>query len=282
MWRATTRFVTDAKLLGWKSELVEQGPLWKLYRVRFQFDGDRFYELELKMVADHPYAYVTERNNFRLRIAELPHPLCGRGGHMAHGKCYTRWGVADQLRILMKENFDPDICYTPETFSYGFARDPLKHDAVKVWTAIRPVFPWTGPWLGTYSTDEKKKDLIAIVGRDAAHWEYPDSSIHSVHLTPGLHAEIHSGIEPPPLERVVDHIDRVVELAGIDHVGLGSDFDGVTSLPRGLEDCSKLPALTRALLDRGYPEAAVIKILGGNFLRVFREVERVAEDSGGG
>ena len=213
VWRATSRFVTDAKLLGWKSELVEQGPLWKLYRVRFQFDGDRFYELELKMVVDHPYAYVTERNNFRLRLAELPHPLCGRSGHMAHGKCYKRWGVADQLRILMKENFDPDICYTPETFCYGFARDPLKHDAVKVWTAVRPVFPSVdAPWLGTYSTDQKKNDLIAIVGRDAAHWEYPDSSINPHHLTPGVNAEMHFVDEPGehayyriPMARAVRH-----------------------------------------------------------------------------
>ncbi len=213
VWRATSRFVTNAKLLGWKSELVEQGPLWNLYRVRFRFDGGRFYEIDLKMVVDHPYAYVTERNNFRLRLAELPHPLCGPGGHMAHGKCYTRWGVADQLRILMKESFDPDICYTPETFCYAFARDPLKHDAVKVWTAIRPVFPSVdAPWLGTYSTDEKKNDLIAIVGRDAAHWEYPDSSINPHHLTPGVNAEVHFVDEPGehayyriPVARAVRH-----------------------------------------------------------------------------
>ena len=213
VWRATSRFVTDAKLLGFRTELVEQGPLWKLYRVRFEFDGGRFYELDLKMVVDHPYAYVTERNNFRLRIAELPHPLCGESGHMAHGKNYIRWGVADQLRILMKENFDPDICYTPETFSYGFAQDPLKHDEVKVWTAVRPVFPSVdAPWLGTYSTDDKKNDLVAIVGRDAAHWEYPDSSINPHHLTPGVNAEMHFVDEPSehayyriPVARAVRH-----------------------------------------------------------------------------
>jgi hypothetical protein len=213
VWRGSSRFVTNAKLLGWTSELVEQGPLWKRYRVRFKFDGGRFYELDLKMVVDHPYAYVTERNNFRLRLAELSHPLCGPSGHMAHGKCYTRWGVADQLRILMKENFDPDVCYTPETFCYGFAQDPLKHDEVKVWTAVRPVFPSVdAPWLGTYSTDEKKNDLIAIVGRDAAHWEYPDSSINPHHLTPGVNAEMHFVDEPGehayyriPVARAVRH-----------------------------------------------------------------------------
>jgi len=213
VWRTTSRFVTEAKVLGWKAELLEQGPLWKLYRVRFQFDGDRFYDLDLKMVVDHPYAYVTERNNFRLRIAELPCPWSDPSGHMAHGKSYTRWAVADQLRILMKENFDPDICYTPETFCYGFAQDPMKHDEVKVWTAVRPVFPSVdAAWLGTYSTDEKKNDLIAIVGRDAAHWEYPDSSINPRHLTPGVNAEIHFVDEPGegayyriPVARAVRH-----------------------------------------------------------------------------
>ena len=126
VWRATSRFVTDAKLLGWKGELVEQGPLWKLYRVRFQFDGDRFYELELKLVVDHPYAYVTERNNFRLRMAELPHPLCGPGGHMAHGKCYTRWGVADQLRLLMKENFRPGYLLHPRDVQLRLCPGPAE------------------------------------------------------------------------------------------------------------------------------------------------------------
>jgi len=213
VWRATSRFVTDAKLLGWKGELVEQGPLWKLYRVRFQFDGDRFYELDLKMLVDHPYAYVTERNNFRLRLAEIPHPWSAPDGHMTHGTSYTRWGVADQLRILMQENFDPDICYTPETFCYGFAQDPLKHDAVKVWTVIRPVFPSVdAPWLGVFSSDPQKNDLIAIVGRDAAHWEYPDSSINPRHLSPGVNAEIHFVDEPGehgyfriPVARAVRH-----------------------------------------------------------------------------
>ena len=213
VWRATSLFVTDTKLLGWKGELVEQGPLWKLYRVRFEFDGDRFYELELKMLPDRPYAYVTERNNFRLRLAELPCPWSDPSGHMAHGKSYARWAVADQLRILLKENFDPDICYTPETFCYAFAQDPLKHDAVNVWTAIRPVFPSVdAPWLGAYSTDEKKNDLVAIVGRDAAHWEYPDSSINPRHLSPGVNAEIHFVDEPGehayyriPVARAVRH-----------------------------------------------------------------------------
>lgn len=81
----------------------------------------------------------------------------------------------------------------------------------------------------------------------------------------------------PGLDQLIAHIDHVVKLVGPDHVGLGSDFDGVDSLPVGMEDCSKLPAITRALLQKGYKEKDIEKILGGNLLRVFDKVEQTAE-----
>jgi membrane dipeptidase len=80
-------------------------------------------------------------------------------------------------------------------------------------------------------------------------------------------------------EKIVDHIDHAVKVAGADHVGLGSDFDGAT-MPIGMEDASKLPKITDALLKKGYSDADVEKILGGNILRVMEAVERVA--AGGG
>jgi membrane dipeptidase len=84
------------------------------------------------------------------------------------------------------------------------------------------------------------------------------------------------------VEDVADHIDHVVELAGIDHVGLGSDFDGVgPSLPTGLEDVSRYPNLFRVLLERGYSDEDIGKIAGGNLLRVWREVERLAAEQAG-
>ncbi|MFC6999732.1 dipeptidase [Rufibacter roseus] len=73
----------------------------------------------------------------------------------------------------------------------------------------------------------------------------------------------------PPLSLLIDHIDHVVKLAGIDHVGLGSDYDGITSAPSGLEDVSTYPLITKALLERGYKKKDVEKILGGNFIRVW-------------
>jgi membrane dipeptidase len=80
-----------------------------------------------------------------------------------------------------------------------------------------------------------------------------------------------------PLARLLDHIDHAVQVAGIDHVGLGSDFDGADDqFPEGMEDISKIPNLVRGLMERGYSDENILKILGGNTLRVMREVERIA------
>jgi membrane dipeptidase len=84
-------------------------------------------------------------------------------------------------------------------------------------------------------------------------------------------------LPPTPISVLIDHIDHIAKTAGIDHVGIGSDFDGVPSLPVGIEDISKLPVITYELLRRGYKEADIRKILGENFLRAFGEAERVAQ-----
>jgi len=76
----------------------------------------------------------------------------------------------------------------------------------------------------------------------------------------------------PTLERVVVHIDHMVGVVGADHVALGSDFDGIEKVPQGLEDVSRLPNLTQALMARGYTPQQVRKILGENAMRVFRQV----------
>jgi membrane dipeptidase len=80
------------------------------------------------------------------------------------------------------------------------------------------------------------------------------------------------------LAQVADHIDHIRKVAGVDHIGLGGDFDGITSVPVGLEDVSTYPALVAELLRRGYADSDVQKILGGNVLRVMRQAERVAAD----
>ena len=75
------------------------------------------------------------------------------------------------------------------------------------------------------------------------------------------------------LSDVADHIDHIREMAGIDHIGIGADFDGITSVPIGLEDVSAYPSLPAELIRREYDDEDILKILGGNVLRVMRLVE---------
>ncbi len=82
----------------------------------------------------------------------------------------------------------------------------------------------------------------------------------------------------PSYTVIADHIDHAVKIGGVDHVGLGSDFDGIDSAPKGMEDVSKIPDLVRELARRGYSEQDLKKILGGNLLRVMREVERTSRE----
>jgi membrane dipeptidase len=79
------------------------------------------------------------------------------------------------------------------------------------------------------------------------------------------------------LKSLIDHIDHIAKVAGIDHVGLGSDFDGVSSLPAGIDSAADLPKITEELMKRGYSEADMKKILGGNIMRVFGEVEKMRD-----
>jgi membrane dipeptidase len=86
-------------------------------------------------------------------------------------------------------------------------------------------------------------------------------------------------IPRPPLSALIDHIDHIAKVAGVGHVGLGSDFDGVSgNTPSGIDSAADLPKITQALLDRGYSETDIHKILGGNTLRVLGEVERVSRE----
>src|SRR5580704_4920956 len=86
-------------------------------------------------------------------------------------------------------------------------------------------------------------------------------------------------IPRPPFKVLIDHIDHIAKVAGVDHVGLGSDFDGVSgATPQGMDSAADLPKITQALLDRGYSSEDIKKILGGNILRVFRQVEEVSRE----
>jgi membrane dipeptidase len=81
-------------------------------------------------------------------------------------------------------------------------------------------------------------------------------------------------LKRPPFESLIDHFDHIIQVAGIDHVGIGSDFDGISALPEGIDSAADLPKITAALLSRGHSAADLRKVLGGNLMRVFAEVQR--------
>ena len=84
-------------------------------------------------------------------------------------------------------------------------------------------------------------------------------------------------LKRPSYKRIIDHIDHAVSIAGVDHVGIGTDFDGINVTPEGLEDVSKMPVVFEEMGKRGYSEADIEKIAGLNFMRVMKTVESLAE-----
>jgi membrane dipeptidase len=94
-----------------------------------------------------------------------------------------------------------------------------------------------------------------------------------------IHREWGDKVPRPPLKSLIDHVDHVAKVAGVDHVGLGADWDGVSGqLPQGIDSAADLSKITQGLLDRGYSADDIRKILGANTLRVIREAERVSRE----
>jgi membrane dipeptidase len=121
-------------------------------------------------------------------------------------------------------------------------------------------------------SDEREKRLKAQ--QDAINQKYKDDPERLAEESDKLEAA--NPLPPLPISKLIDHIDHIVKVAGIDHVGIGADFDGANDMPEGARDVSMLPNITYELLKRGYSEQDIRKVLGENFLRVFAEAERVA------
>jgi membrane dipeptidase len=148
----------------------------------------------------------------------------------------------DMIRALAKTGGIVNVIFYPEHLEPGWSEKKKRVDAV-IASAVQR------------ASEEEKGD--------AAHKKLARDRVRS--------EEYARQLPPVTVSRLVDHIDHVVKLVGIDHVGIGSDFDGVQSTLSDLADVSQLPNLTRELLRRGYTEADIDKILGGNMLRVMDE-----------
>ena len=126
-----------------------------------------------------------------------------------------------------------------------------------------------------YAEKKKKVDAeIAVEVQRASDEEQGDVAHKKLARDRVRQREYLQRLAPVTVARIVDHIDHIVKLVGIDHVGIGSDFDGVQVVPADLKSVADLPNLTAELLRRGYSENDIDKILGGNMLRVMEEVEK--------
>jgi membrane dipeptidase len=150
----------------------------------------------------------------------------------------------DMIKALAKTRGVVNVIFYPEHLEPGWSEKKKKLDAE------------IAPMVQRASEEEKGDVAHKKMARDAVRRE-----------------QYAKRLPPVTISRLVDHIDHVVKLVGIDHVGIGSDFDGVQATLNDLADVSQLPNLTRELLRRGYSESDIDKILGGNMLRVMEETE---------
>src|ERR1043165_2074806 len=126
----------------------------------------------------------------------------------------------------------------------------------------------------TVAPQSAERDKRLKAQQDAINEKYKDDPERLAEESDKLEAA--NPLPPLPISKLIDHIDHIVKVAGIDHVGIGADFDGANDMPEGAQDVSMLPNITYELLKRGYSEQDIRKILGENFLRVFAEAERVS------
>ena len=126
----------------------------------------------------------------------------------------------------------------------------------------------------TVRTQSNERDARIKAQQAAIDEKYKDDPERRAEESDKLEAA--NPLPPLPISKLIDHIDHIVKVAGIDHVGIGADFDGANDMPEGAQDVSMLPNITYELLKRGYSERDIRKILGENLLRAFAEAERVA------
>ena len=126
----------------------------------------------------------------------------------------------------------------------------------------------------TVGPQNEERDKRVKAQQDAIDEKYKDDPERRAEESDKL--EQANPLPPLPLSKLIDHIDHIVKVAGVDHVGIGADFDGANDMPEGAQDVSMLPNITYELLKRGYSERDIRKILGENLLRAFAEAERVS------
>jgi membrane dipeptidase len=212
-----------------------------------EFGKDVVYEMNrLGMMVD--VSHVSDRTFYRTLIISRAPIIASHSG--ARALCDAPRNMTDDMLRAIANNDG----VVQVNFYSGFVSQQYR-DALK---AIEP---------------ETQKEIQAL--KDKARAEGREITYEEISKVQSAAAD---RIPRPPLSALIDQIDHVAKVAGIDHVGLGSDFDGVSGqLPEGIDSPADLPKITAALMARGYSAEDCRKILGGNLMRVFRAVEAVSK-----
>ncbi len=229
--------------------------------------------------------YMTLTHNVTLDWADAASGPAVHGGLTEFGEAVVR--EMNRLGMLVDlSHVSPDtmrhalrVSTAPVIFSHSSARAIADHPR-NVPDEILPLVARNGGlvMVNFYSSfvvpESAARDATAAKLRDDLTERLGDADAAEIEVrrwrreNPATRGTIH---------HVLDHIDHLARTAGVDHVGIGSDFDGVPMVPEQLEDVSTYPLLTQGLLDRGYDESAIRKIMGENLLRVLRGAEAVAD-----
>jgi membrane dipeptidase len=219
-----------------------------------EFGKDVVYEMNrLGMMVD--ISHVSDRTFYRTLVITRAPIIASHSG--ARALCNAPRNMTDDMLRAVARSGGPNSKggVIQVNFFSGFVSQAY-------WDALKVQEP-----IAQKAIDELKAKAKAD-GREVTYSEIDKIQRHYADQIPR-----------PPLSMLIDHIDHIAKIAGVDHVGLGSDFDGVNGqLPEGLDSPADLPKITAALMARGYSPEDCRKILGGNLLRVFREVDQVAKD----
>ena len=218
-----------------------------------EFGKDVVYEMNrLGMMVD--VSHVSDKTFFRTLIITRAPVIASHSG--ARALCDAPRNMTDDMLRAIANSGGPDSKggVVQVNFYSGFVSQEYRDAQKKIGPEMKAAV-------------QALKDKAKADGKEASQAEIDK-----------VQREYADRIPRPPFKELIDQIDHVAKVAGVDHVGLGSDFDGISGqLPEGIDSVADLPKITAALMERGYSAEDCRKILGGNLLRVFREVEQVSK-----
>jgi membrane dipeptidase len=196
---------------------------------------------------------------------------------ISHVSDETFWQVLQTTRtpIIASHSSARALTHSPRNLTDEQLRAMATNNGVVMVNFYPPFIDET--WNKTWGPDPRREAMRAVAAAPYVERGEPVPYAVSLATDRAYYAEHLAATLPmAPLSSLIDHFEHVIHVAGVDHVGIGTDFDGIQFLPEGLQDAADLPKITAALIDRGYNAEQLRKLLGGNLLRVFADVQAAA------